>query len=247
MKKHIFYFLIFSSIVLFSCKKEDPAKPDNSNYKLKTYSEKVVTGTDSISATWNFTYDAQDRMTSMFMVNNPAEKFTYSYPSDNEIVMDLLSSSGNIHEEVFFKNGMMDSTYQYNDTQDTTTEKYVYNVSKQLTKMYEYDYYGGQPTLTTTTNYSYDANGNLVKTEDTDTNVETYDYYPDLVNIMPVISPLLPSVKSQLMKTHTVTSNGYPVGTVIFTYTFDDQNRISTVTQTEDSSGTIATSTFTYY
>lgn len=246
MKKTILSFIIISSFIFFSCKKENPASTDNSNYKVKTYSEKMVNGSDSISVDYNFTYDAQNRITSMFVVSDPSEKFIYTYNSDNKITMDLMSSAGNIYEESFFKNSQPDSTYQYDDTQDTTTEKYIYNSSNQLTKMYEYDYSNGQASLSNTTSYTYDGSGNLVKTEDTDTNVETFDYYTDLVNSMPQISPLLPSPKTSLIKTHTVTSNGYPVGTVTFTYTFDSLNRISTVTQTE-SGGTIATSTFTYY
>jgi len=246
MKKNLCLFAILCSFILFSCKKEDPATPDNSNYKLKTYSEKLVSGSDSISVDYNFTYDAQNRITSMFMVSNPSEKFVYTYNSDNQVTMDLTSSSGNIHEESFFKNNQPDSTYQYNDTEDTTTEKYIYNSNNQLTTLYEYDYSNGQATLWNTTHYTYDGSGNLVKTEDTNHEVDTYTYYPDLVSIMPLISPLLTSQKTNLMKTHTMTSNGYPVGTVTFTYTFDSLNRISTVTQTEDS-GAKATSTFTYY
>ncbi len=246
MKKNIYLFAILSSFVLISCKKENPATPGNSNYKLKSYSEKLVYGSDSISVNYNFTYDAQNRITSMFMANNPSEKFVYTYNSDNKITIDIFSGSGNIHEESFFKNNQLDSTYQYDDTQDTTTEKYIYNAGNQLTTLYEYDYSNGQATLSNTTSYTYDGSGNLVKTEDTNAEVDTYTYYPDLVNMMPLISPVLPSQKTNLIKTHSITSNGYPSGTVTFTYTFDAQNRISTVTQTEDN-GTITTSTFTYY
>ena len=246
MKKNLCFFALLSSFIFISCKKENPATPDNSNYKIKSYSEKLVDGSDSIAVNYNFTYDAQNRVTSMFMVNNPSEKFVYTYNSDNKITLDITSSSGNIHEESFFKNNQPDSTYQYNDTQDTTTEKYIYNASNELTKLYEYDYSNGHATLSNTTNYTYDGSGNLVKTEDTNHEVDTYTYYPDLVSVMPLISPLSPSQKTNLMKTRTMTSNGYPVGTVTFTYTFDAQSRISTVTQTEDS-GAISTSTFTYY
>jgi YD repeat-containing protein len=181
----------------------------------------------------------------MFQPADPSEKFVYTYESDSHTMMDLFSSSGNIHEDIFFKNGNVDSTYQYNDTQDTTTEKYVYNGSNQLTKLYEYDYYNHQAVLSNTTSYTYDSNGNVVKTEDTDNNVETFTYYPDLVNIMPVYSPLLLFKKVNLVKTHTVTSNGYPVGSATSTYTFDDKDRISIITQTGD--GFVATQTFTYY
>lgn len=246
MKKNLCFFAILCSFILFSCKKENPATPDNSNYKIKTYSEKLVSGSDSISVDYNLTYDAQNRITSMFMVSNPSEKFVYTYNSGNEITVDIMSSAGNIHEQSFFKNNQLDSTYQYNDTQDTTSEKYIYNSNNQLTTLYEYDYSNGQASLSNTTNYTYDSNGRLVKTEDTFNEVDTYDYYPDLVNTMPLISPLSSSQKINLMKTHTMTSNGYPVGTVTFTYTFDSLNRISTITQTE-TGGVVATSTFTYY
>jgi hypothetical protein len=246
MKKNLCFIILISSLVLFSCKKENPATPDNTAYKLKTYTEAISGTGGPLSATYNFTYDSQNRITSMYLVSASSEKFVFTYVTDSHISMDLLSSSGNIHVEIFFKNTQLDSTYQYNDTQDTTTEKYVYNASKQLTKLYEYDYSNGDILLSNTTSYTYDSNGNVIKTEDTDKNVETFDYYPDLVNTMPVLSPLLPSRKTNLEKTHTFTSNGYPVGSATSTYTFDSSNRISTITQTT-SDGSIVTKTFTYF
>ena len=245
MKKNHFFFIILSSLVLLSCKKENPATPDNTAYKLKTYTESISGTGGPLSATYSFTYDSQNRITSMYLVSQPSEKFVFTYDTDSQISMDLLSGSGNIHAEIFFKNTLLDSTYQYNDTQDTTTEKYVYNASSQLTKLYEYDYSSGNILLSNTTSYTYDSNGNVIKTEDTNKNVETFEYYPDLVNTIPVISPLLPSRKTNLEKTHTITSNGYPVGSVTSTYTFDSSNRISTITQST-SDGSVVTKTFTY-
>lgn len=246
MKNRIYLFIIISSLVLFSCKKENPAAPDNTAYKLKTYTESVSGTGGPLSATYSFTYDSQNRVTSMYLVSAPSEKFVFTYDTDSHISMDLLSSSGNIHEEIFFKNTLLDSTYQYNDTQDTSTEKYEYNASNQLTKMYEFNYSSGDILLSNTTSYTYDSNGNVIKTGDTDNNVETFEYYPDLVNTIPVISPSLPSRKTNLEKTRTLTSNGYPVGSVTSTYTFDSNNRISTITQTS-SDGSVVTKTFTYF
>jgi len=112
--------------------------------------------------------------------------------------------------------------------------------------MNEYDY-DPNPVLSNVTNYTYDTNGNLVTTTDTDNEVDSYEYYSDLVNIMPVIIPGQGTPqKRNLLKTHTVTSNGYPVGSVTLTYTFDSSNRISTIVQTADD-GTLVTQTFTYF
>jgi hypothetical protein len=143
MKDRFCLFIIISSLVLLSCKKENPATPDNTAYKLKTYTESISGTAGSLSATYSFTYDSQNRIASMYMVSAPSEKFVFTYDTDSHISMDLLSSSGNIHIEIFFKNTLLDSTYQYNDTLDTTTEKYVYNASNQLTKLNEYDYSNG--------------------------------------------------------------------------------------------------------
>ena len=245
MKKNFSFFVIISSLIFFSCKKENPATPDNAD-KIKSYTETVTGPSDNYSATFNFTYDSQNRITSMFLVSAPTEKFVFTYNSDSQVSVDILGSMGPLHEDIFLKNSVIDSTFQYNETQDTTTEKYVYNGSNQLTKLYEYDYSNGNVFLSNTTTYTYDSNGNVVKTTDTNNQVETFEYYPDLVNSMPVLSPGMPSKKSNLVKTHTVTSNGYPVDTVTSTYTFDDKNRISTVT---DSSSTqiVVTKTFTYF
>lgn len=141
---------------------------------------------------------------------------------------------------------MVDSTFQYNDTNDTTTEKYFYNSNNQLIKLNEYDYYSS-PILYNTTSYTYDNNGNLTKTTDTNNEVDTYEYYTDLVNVIPVIFPGTGNTKKlNLVKTHTVTSNGYPVGSSTATYTFDSSNRISTIVETADD-GTVLTKTFTYF
>lgn len=246
MKKNLCICIIISSLAFFSCKKEHPASSNNNADKVKTYTETVTSSSDSHSVTYNFTYDSRNRITSMFLVSAPSEKFVFTYNSDSEVSMDLLSSSGNIHEDIFFKNSLVDSTYQYNDTRDTTSEKYTYNGSSQQTKLYEYDYYNGNPVLSNTTNYTYDSNGNLVKTTDTENQVETFEYYPDLVYSMPVLSPTMTSQKTNLVKTHTVTSNGYPVDSVTNTYTFDGNNRISTITGST-SSGMVVTKTFTYF
>jgi hypothetical protein len=49
-----------------------------------------------------------------------------------------------------------------------------------------------------------------------------------------------------LMKSHRLTSNGYEVGVGNFTYAFDNNDRISTITETTND-GSVVVKTFTYF
>jgi hypothetical protein len=151
-----------------------------------------------------------------------------------------------IHQ-VAFVNGLklVDSTFQYNDTQDTMTEKYTYNAAKQLTRIRQYDYTTATgAVLFETTNFEYDANGNILKETDT-YSVTTYDYYTNLVNNLSLGYVYLPTTKN-LVKTTTYSSGG---STDVFnhTYTFDSQNRISTETIVDAGGSDSITRTYTYY
>src|SRR4051812_35612598 len=102
--------------------------------------------------------------------------------------------------------------------------------------------------LDNTITYIYDANGNLIRTQDTDTNVDTYEYYTNLIYAPPLVTGPLTAEstkKKTLVKTHTLTSNGSLVGSAGYTYTFDDKDRISTETAVL-SDGSITTKTYTY-
>ena len=256
MKSKAFTFLVLSSaILLFSCKKSDNTDQTSNPDKVKTYSESVTSSDGSeFYATYNLTYDANNRITGLVPVTTLGTKFLFAYSSNNKFSLDIYNTGVlSIHEDVMLNsNSLFDSTFQYNDTNDTTTEKYFYNSNNQLITLNEYDYsknYGSD--ISNITSYSYDGNGNLVKTTDTDNQVETFDYYPDLIYAMPFTNPYLTqglkaSKKMNLLKTHTVTSNGSLVGSVTYTYTFDSDNRISTITQTADD-GTIGVQTYTYF
>lgn len=244
--------LAFCTLIsLASCQKDKPATATADTIKVKTYTESIATpGSATIVATYNLGYDANNRITSVTQVEVPGNKFLFSYSSDTKYSMDLYNTGSiSIHEDFFLNaKGLADSTFQYNDTEDTTTEKYLYNSNNQLMTLKEYTYsktYGSD--LDNVTTYSYDAEGNVVKTTDTDNQIETFEYYPDLVYAMPFFNPAFQSPKkANLVKTHKVTSNGFLVGSTVSTYTFDSDKRISTITQTLDD-GTVATQTFTYF
>lgn len=256
MKKNLVHLVAFVFIILISsCKKNSNADQTTNTNKVKTYTEDVTSPSSGHNViTFNISYDASDRIVSAISTTSSGDKFLFNYTSNSKYSQDLyVSGTLSIHEDFFMNsNSLPDSTFQYNDTNDTTTEKYFYNSGNQLTSMNEYIYSTITGTqLDNTTNYTYDTNGNLVGTTDTNNQIETYDYYSDLVNVMPSVIPgsnptLNSKKKMNLVKTHTVTSNGSLVGSTISTYTFDSNNRISTIKQTADD-GTIAVQTFTYF
>lgn len=256
MKKNLVALVSFSAIIILSsCQKDKQTDSSTNLSKVKSFTETVTsTGNGTITATYNVGYDANNRITSVTQTDASGNKFLFTYSTDTKYSLDLyVSGALSIHEDLFMNsNSQPDSTYQYNDTEDTTTEKYLYNSSAQLVTLKEYDYskiYGSE--INNSTNYTYDSNGNVAKTTDTNNQVETFEYYPDLVYAMPFTNPASPQgltsqKKMSLVKTHTVTSNGYPVGSATNTYTFDSNNRISTITQTADD-GTVAVQTFIYF
>lgn len=232
-------------LLLAACQKDKEPDANSNVLKIKSYSEKVVSSEgDSIVANYNLTYDAKNRITAINQVEIPGNKFLFAYESDSRFSTDIyLMGALSIHEDVFLNGShFVDSTYQYNDEKDTSSEKYIYNANNQLSTVKGFY----KSVMDNVITYSYDGEGNLVKTTDTDNEVETFDYYPDLVFAMPFTNPLQSTTPAHLIKNHKITSNGYVVANIVSTYTFDSKNRISTITQTLDD-GSFATQTFTYF
>ena len=251
MKKIIPLPAIISFIILFSsCQKDVGGDLPTATDKVKTYTEDITSVSIGNSVTtYNLSYDASNRITSLISASDPGNKFLYTYKSATTYSMEIYSSNALVIHEDFFlnSNSYPDSTYQYNNTGDTSTEKYVYNAKNQPIKMYEYDYskITGSD-LWNTISYTNDADGNLVKAEGTDTNIETYEFYPDLVYISPVTTPYSKPIKHNLLKKFSLTSNGFLVGSAISTYSFDSKNRISTE-KVVTSDGSIILKTYTYF
>lgn len=246
--KKVFLFAVPVLFVLFflSCGKGNKSTVHDI-HKVKSYSENFTSSSENLSSVFNINYDANDRIISVVSMSRPGDKFLFNYDSEDHYTMDLYNGGSiNIHEEFFLKNSRIDSTFQYDDSMDSTSEKYIYNSINQLIKIEEYDVDNG-PELSNTTTYTYDADGNVAKASDSNGKIETFDYYPGLLNVMPLTSPyMLFSGKANLVKTDAITSNGSPVATIISTYTFDSYNRISMITQTA-TDGSSVVKAFTYF
>lgn len=251
MKKNIPLLTAITCIILFSsCQKDAGGGPTTVTDKVKTYTEDITSPFLGNSVTtYNLSYDGSNRISSMISTSDPGDKFIFTYNSATTYSMDIYNSNVRVIHVDFFlnSNSYPDSTFQYNDTEDSSTTKNIYNTNNQLIRTYDYDYskITGSDLWNTTT-YTYDAAGNMLKAEDTDTNIETYEYYPDLVYVLPVITPYAQPKKLNLVKKFTLASNGSVVGSATYTYTFDSKNRISTE-RAVTTEGTIILKTYTYF
>lgn len=252
MKRTITRLAVISAIIITSCQKEPSVElpPATITDKVKTYTEDLTSPSTGHSvATFNLEYDANNRITAMVSTSDPGFKFIYSYPSDNIVYSDLYAGGIlGIHNESYMVNNHIDSSFEYNDSGDSTTQKYIYNSSGDYIKLYEYDYSKlTGAVLDNTTVYTYDGKGNQLTAEDSYGEGELYTYYDDKVYAQPLIGPsVIPNVKRNLIKTYSTTSGGITQETATLTYTFDDKNRISTEKWVTDG-GYVLIKTYTYY
>lgn len=240
--------VIFIAFVFNSCQKEisNPDTVTPPSNKLKTYTEDVTFLSGHNVITFNVAYDANDRIISLTSAASAGDRFEYQY-TNGGYTQDLYNSNQLSIHKVFYlnSNSLVDSAFEYNDTNDSSTEKYLYNSSRQLTavKIYDYSLATGS-VLYDTQNLTYDNNGNIIKSTD-NSSVITYDYYTNLVSNLPALVPYYYQANKNLVKT-TVGDIGGDIVTFSHTYTFDTSNRLSTETATGDN-GEMAIKTYTYY
>lgn len=246
MKLNIYFLVVFTvTIFLSSCGKEK--NPENNNHKVKNYTEEVSSPYGDFSITYNLSYDGSNRITAITPTTVPDSRLSFTYHSKDHYLMDLYSEGVvEIQQDFFLRNSILDSTVQYTAAKDTMSEKYYYDAGNLLVRKIEFEHYYG-PKITNSIQYTYDALGNMIKSIDTDRNEETLEYYLDLSYATPVIAPFFQSSKkTNLIKNHTVKSNGRVVKSSVTTYTFDNSDRIVTVKETTGD-GSIMTRSFTYY
>jgi hypothetical protein len=232
--------LIVITLIAFafsSCKKDDSSQPPTAD-RIKTYTEAITSEDFSWTATYNLSYDNEGRLISATDAAIPGNRFAYTH-STNGFDMDIYVN-GNviIHEDVFLSNNRMDSTFQYNDEGDTTTEKYNYNPSNQMVKLNRYTYSNGVSELDETVNYTYDANNNITSeiSNFSHTEYEYNEQSPDIIDLFPLYYSPSQKLPSRVIE------GGV---TLDHTYTLDSKNRL-VIDHGVYSSGEVVTRTFTY-
>lgn len=247
MRKRIHLIILFISVILISsCSKEK--NPANNDHRVKSYTEEISTSGGSFSMTYNLSYDGEKRITGITPAVSNEGRIAFTYHSKDKFSMDLYNSGEvEIHQDIFLRNSLLDSTVQYNTSKDTMSEKYVYNATNQLTGKAEYEHTSGRPYLVNSIQYNYDAAGNMINSSEKNGIVETFTYYSDLVYAMPVIAPYFNQLgKTQLIKSYQRSHGGNVLENSVTTYTFDSKDRIETVVETT-SDGTVLTKSFTYF
>ncbi len=203
-------------------------------------------GTDQTDS-FNVTYDNSNRITSLA---SPNLAFDYTY-SDKSFTLDLYENGAlSIHEIAWINSSSyVDSTFQYDNTNDTTTEGYSYN-GAHLVHLVTYTYSSSGSQVETVDDYTYDTNGNMVKDTQSDGNgnvnqITTYTYTNKLLTV--TINPTYFAPASKyLPATGTATDGlGNVLATVTYAYTFDSSGRLTKDTDNV-SSGAVLTKTYVY-
>lgn len=247
-KTYLFIISFCASLFILSCQKElstTGGTGGNISMKLKTYGESYTSpGSGGATEIFNVSYDGSDRISGLISASAPGNKFTFTYPTPEKVVMNIFTNgSVEITVNYFLKNGLVDSNFQTTSSLDTLSSKYFYTSGRVITeKDYEYDF---GPKLSNIITFTYDANGNIIKNQGTDGEVETYTYYMDKLNTTPVVFPPLPFTGKNLIRTYTLSSGGSIDTSYTATYTFDSDNRMTAIKETY-TDGTVVIKTFVY-
>jgi YD repeat-containing protein len=232
-------------ISIFSCKKGNDA-PASGSALPKTYTEDIRSSAINSVITYNLTYDSKNRLISLAATPEPSIiKFVYQYPDEKTVTMDLYNNAQlSIHEK-FWLNGfsLVDSTFQYNDSQDSSTEKYFYDPNHLITTVNNYDYAGGVSTLSNQTQYTYDNNGNALTQSDY-SGTTSFTYYTDLPYTLSTGLTFILGPK-YFIQTASSNASGSLV-TATHYYKFDSSNRLIQDSAYVSGADVIAVKSYTY-
>jgi YD repeat-containing protein len=228
MKNTFVRLILAVALFLSSCKKDNSTSGSGNSSLPRTYTEDIRSSIIGNSVTtYDLTYDANNRLTALTATPAPPSlNFVYAYPTASTVTLDLYEGGVLSIHEMYWLNtsSLVDSTFQFDDTGDTTTEKYIYNGSKQLIQQNTYDFSTSGTFLDNTTNYTYDNLGNVVTSVDNQGKTINYTYYTNLSNTLNMGQNFLPQTVN-LVQTATLTSSG-TTETVNHYYTFDGNNRL---------------------
>jgi|SRR6185437_6157426 len=247
---HIKHLVLFTVTIclLASCKKNSGSNSNGSSNKLKMYIETDKVGGTTLTDTFYVSYDNSNRITGLTAAQL---KFVYAYQSKS-LTLDLYEYNQLSIHEIFYLNSasVVDSTLQYDNTNDTTTEGYDYN-GNLLTSKFTYTYSSsGGTSIDMRDDYTYDNGGNLLKDVQSDgygtvnqVTAYTYTTHPINVSINPTDEPLQ---AKYLPATATLTDGtGSHLGTITYTYTFDGSGRLTKETDAADN-GDLVVKTYIY-
>jgi hypothetical protein len=226
MKKTPLLPILLVIFLFTACKKSNDTPASNGSLP-KTYTEDIRSSGFNSVTTYNLTFDGNSRITSMAAIPEPSiVKFIYKYTANTSLTLDLYNSNVlSIHEILWLNTSVkVDSTFQYDDSNDSTTEKYIYNADKQLIQIRNYNYSSTGAELDHTTDYIYDNLGNATTESNSDGTSTSYTYYTDMPNTLN-LGQLFFFQTKYLVKTASSSDSGSPITATHF-YSFDSNNRL---------------------
>ncbi len=243
---------------LFSCQKSFPDQYNTTTTttpdKVKRYTE-VVNNFSTISGdTFNVMYDNTDRLISLISPTT-GNQFLYTYNGNTSYALDIKNGVHLVIHGVFYVNAnlLIDSSFQYNDTNDSTTMKFVYNTSKQLVEQRAYNYTrAAGAVLFRKNSYLYDTDGNVLKETESGAAggvnyVKSYTYTSVTATTFSLTTIYTPVLHKKLPAT---TSLYYPGSNITvsstYAYVYDAAGRVTKETQT-NSANNFVTKRFEYY
>ena len=229
-----------------ACKKDSNSGPAQSA-QVKTYTEDVTFGSSHDFNTFNLSYDSEGRLSNMESATTPGSKFVYAYPNNSKFTMDIYNNYlPEIHTDLYLDvQGKPDSSFQFDNTNDTSSEKFIYNGTNLLVTLKDYSFQGSSGSiLDHVTNYEYDSFGNVIKETGPD-GTTTHEYYTDQENTLMKIYPYT-LASPNLVKTDTRDLGGGIIITLNHTYTFDDQKRITSDKALDSDNGITIVKTYGY-
>jgi len=238
---------VIAVCLLNSCKKNSGTDSSGTPDKLKMYIENATTGGLNQVDSFAVSYDGNNRITSLA---SPALTFNYAY-SNNSFTLDLYNFTQlSIHEIAYINSSsFVDSTFQFDNTSDTTTEGYTY-AGGLLTRMMTYNYSSAGSTIYSEDDYTFDNNGNGIKDVNSDGygNINTiYTFTYTTYALKTRINPTyFPAASKYLPATQKLTDGfGNSLGTITYSYVFDSSGRLSKETDSADN-GDVAVKTYIY-
>ncbi|MGF2414586.1 MAG: hypothetical protein ACQUYJ_19780, partial [Ferruginibacter sp.] len=167
-------------------------------------------------------------------------QFLYTYNGTSGYVMELKKGTHlNIYLVNFLNSSLLiDSSFQYNDTKDSTTMKFIYNASKQVVEQKTYSYSLSKGiALSRRDTFTYNTEGNVLTHTELGVNgttnyTETYTYTNFAGSNFGYGTPYAPSMYKKLPATISIYYPGSNQTVVSnFTYVFDSSNRLIKSTQ----------------
>lgn len=239
-------------IVFSSCQKKDGdywqsnVAPTSASKIIAYVEESSILGAVSKDSL-NITYDNMNRMSSAISALTPVN-FSFNYNYTNGYFMDLQMGTSFVKDRVLLNaNSLVDSSIQYNETNDTITTRWFYNANKKLIeeKINHYSTATGSVLYQRFT-YTYDTDGNATEIIEWDnlgfkekTETITYTAFNG-TNHKAFNSMFFAALSNKLMATKTTIYNGSGITiNQTYTYNFDSQNRLIKETATTVGYGTI--------